>query len=132
MAGERRLARGQALVEMALVMPIFVLILMGIMDLGQAVYAGNALADAAREAARHCLTNPPDSAGMEAAARLVAVALDSGQMAIVIAYPDGNTLPGSRLRVQVTYAYRPITPLISAIAGGGPVSLQAWSTMYLE
>ena len=34
--------RGQALVEFALVIPIFVFLVMGIFDLGRAVYANNA------------------------------------------------------------------------------------------
>src|SRR5688572_18556354 len=44
--------RGQALVEFALVIPIFLLILFGILDLGRAVYAYATLNNAAREGAR--------------------------------------------------------------------------------
>jgi hypothetical protein len=39
-------------VEFALVFPIFILLLFGLIDLGRLVYANNALAEAAREGAR--------------------------------------------------------------------------------
>lgn len=50
--GGRR-QRGQGLVEFALVAPVFVLILIGMVDVGHAVWANNAVANAAREAARY-------------------------------------------------------------------------------
>src|SRR5215208_6268423 len=45
-------SRGQALVEFALIFPIFILLLVSIFDLGHVVWANNSLATAAREAAR--------------------------------------------------------------------------------
>jgi len=50
---ERRRQVGQGLVEFALVLPVFMLILLGMFDLGRAVWANNAVANAAREAARY-------------------------------------------------------------------------------
>lgn len=47
-AGER----GQSMVEFALAVPIFILVLVGVFDLGRAVYAYSTLNNAAREAAR--------------------------------------------------------------------------------
>ncbi len=44
--------RGQGLVEMALILPVFLLVLIGIFDAGRAVYANSALSQAAREGAR--------------------------------------------------------------------------------
>jgi Flp pilus assembly protein TadG len=44
--------RGQALVEFALVFPLFVLLLFGLVDLGRLAYINNAIAEAAREGAR--------------------------------------------------------------------------------
>lgn len=43
---------GQGLVEFGLVLPIFLAILIGMVDLGRAVWANNSVANAAREAAR--------------------------------------------------------------------------------
>jgi Flp pilus assembly protein TadG len=47
---------GQALVEFALVIPIFILVLFGLIDMGRAVYANHTLAQATREAARLAAT----------------------------------------------------------------------------
>jgi Flp pilus assembly protein TadG len=45
-------AHGQSLVEFALVLPIFVLLLFGLLDMGRAVYVNNTLSQVTREAAR--------------------------------------------------------------------------------
>ena len=50
--GGRSRARGQGLVEFALVLPVFMVILIGMVDLGRAIWANNAVANSAREAAR--------------------------------------------------------------------------------
>ena len=44
--------RGQALVEFALVLPVFLMILFGIIDGGRYVFQNNVLSQAAREGAR--------------------------------------------------------------------------------
>jgi hypothetical protein len=44
--------RGQALVEFALVLPIFLVLLFGIIDLGRYIYMNSTLSEAAREGAR--------------------------------------------------------------------------------
>lgn len=44
--------RGQALLEFALILPIFVVAILGMVDVGRAIWANNAVANAAREAAR--------------------------------------------------------------------------------
>jgi Flp pilus assembly protein TadG len=48
---------GQALVEFALVVPIFLALLMGIVDFGRVVWASNSLASAAREGARFAIVH---------------------------------------------------------------------------
>lgn len=50
--GDRRRAHGQALVEFALVFPIFFLVLMGLIDGGRLVFTDTTLSQAAREAVR--------------------------------------------------------------------------------
>ena len=50
--GRRTRSRGQGLVEFALVLPVFMVILIGMVDLGRAIWANNSVANSAREAAR--------------------------------------------------------------------------------
>jgi len=45
-------SHGQGLVEFALVLPIFMVMLIGMVDLGRAIWANNSVANAAREAGR--------------------------------------------------------------------------------
>lgn len=49
----RRRSRGQALVEFALAIPIFLVLLFGLVDIGRLVYVNNAISQAAREGARY-------------------------------------------------------------------------------
>ena len=48
----RRRFRGQGLVEFALVLPIFAILLFGIIDFGRYVYTANAINNGTREGAR--------------------------------------------------------------------------------
>jgi Flp pilus assembly protein TadG len=72
-SGQRR---GQALVEFALVFPIFAIMLFGIVDLGRYVFTANSLDNGAREAARSASvsTRPAECAGLDRGACAVAIA----------------------------------------------------------
>ena len=80
--------RGQALVEFALALPILILLLVGIFDLGRAVYAFNTINNAAREGARLAIVdqncNAIGQAGQQHAASL----------SVNWAY-DGSLAPGA-------------------------------------
>jgi hypothetical protein len=52
-SSRRRDQRGQALMEFAIVLPVFLAILLGMIDIGRGVWANNTVANAAREAARY-------------------------------------------------------------------------------
>jgi len=53
-----RSEEGQTLVEFALVIPIVMLLMLGLFDLGRIVFINNSLSDGARHGARHAATNP--------------------------------------------------------------------------
>ena len=53
----RSKTRGQAMVEFALVFPVFILLLVGMFDFGRVVWVNNTLATAAREAARFAIVH---------------------------------------------------------------------------
>src|SRR5439155_25575240 len=52
--------RGQALVEFALIVPIFILLLVGMFDVGRVVFASNDASHAARDATRFASVSPVD------------------------------------------------------------------------
>jgi hypothetical protein len=53
----QRRSTGQALVEFAIIIPIFLVLLVGIFDFGRVVWAQNSLASAAREGARFAIVH---------------------------------------------------------------------------
>ena len=53
-----RSEEGQTLVEFALVIPIVILLMLGLFDMGRIVFINNSLSDGARHGARHAATDP--------------------------------------------------------------------------
>ena len=60
----RKHPRGQALVEFALILPVFVLLIVAVFDFGRVVWATTSVTNAAREAARYAIVHggSPDNA----------------------------------------------------------------------
>ena len=54
---KRERSAGQAMAEFALVLPLFAAMVLGILDLGRAVWANSALANATREGARYAISH---------------------------------------------------------------------------
>jgi len=111
----RQRGRGQALVEFALVFPILIIIILGTVDLGRAVYAYNTVGNAARSGVRVAIVSQT-AASIRNAAKAQAVLLDLQDSDIAVTY--GCASPYSIdcvASVTVTYKYLPITPVISQI-----------------
>lgn len=117
--------RGDSLVELALVLPVLLLILIGILDLGRAVYAYHVVANCAREGARYGVGVENNPAAIAAVVRSAAVGLDTSQLAVSVTYPTQDTI-----RVEVNYNFRLITPLVAQAIGGQSVTLHSAATMY--
>jgi Flp pilus assembly protein TadG len=83
-------ARGQAMVEFALILPALMVLMLGIFEFGRAVYTSNALANAAREGARYGIINPTDTGGIKAHAIETAVGLSLAPASVTVSCPDGN------------------------------------------
>ncbi len=52
-----RASRGQGLVEFSIVLPLFLVMLFGVVDFGRVIWADDSLANAAREAARFAIVH---------------------------------------------------------------------------
>lgn len=122
----RHRERGDGLVEFALILPVLMLVLMGILDLGRAVYAYNVVANSAREGARYGIASPSDTVGMINVARSSAVGLDPNRITVTIDNPTSDTL-----RVAVSYDFHLVTPLVAQVLGGrSALLLTSQATMY--
>jgi Flp pilus assembly protein TadG len=128
MNSRRSDARGQSLVEFALVLPIFILVLMGLFDLGRGVYAYNTLSNASREAARVAIVNQvPATVQAEAVKQAVGLGITGANVTIAYAESDGTvcTAPYNLsciASITVTYQFTAATPVISQIVGPFPIS----------
>lgn len=123
----RPAARGQALVEFALVIPMLVFLLMGMFDLGRGIYAYNVVASAAREGARLGITQSPlNAAAIRSYAFANTTALDPTQLTMdaPVCSPDCET--GAALTVTIRYHFQPITLFFASI------DLVGKSTMTIE
>ncbi len=123
--------RGQAIIEFALIFPILLLIIMGIFDFGYAVFANNMIENAARAGARAAVIKANSDTIIRGRARSVAPGLDLSNDAQIVISPSPNRSYDQPVSVTVRYLYRPITPLIGQVIGGG-IQLSATSTMIVE
>jgi hypothetical protein len=126
---ERGQTRGQALVEFALVLPILLILLLGVLDFGRAIAAYNSVSNAARSGARVAIVNQ-DLAAIEAAVESEGISLGDIEVEFD---PDVNNKPacpaddccpqiGCIVEVRVTSSYVPATPIFSNIVGTIDVS----------
>jgi len=128
--------RGTAAVEFALVLPVLLLIVFGIIDFGRALNAQIVLTGAAREGVRLAALGYPDAAIQ---ARVAAAAPDlSGVTVTVAASCPPGAGPTADAEVNVSYSFSFITP-IGAVAGlvggsglGAPIVLTAQEVMPCE
>jgi hypothetical protein len=149
----RHKKHGQALVEFALVIPIFLLLLIALFDLGRAVFAYNTLTNAAREGARLAIVNQDKASVLNRAKGQTAIVelddpsadvhyyqvADDGTPNLAEACPTGGApsvanpvAVGCLAVVSFEATYRPLTPLISNILFGSGVKFTAESVLTVE
>ena len=133
---------GQALVEFSLVLIPFLILMMGVFDLGRAIYMMNTTAEAAREIARVTSVHPWNSTkNLGTSSESTAVISTQRELLpnmnftpntdivcvdindAVMADPQ-CALSGSFVRVRVRATFSPVTPLVSMF---GSHTLEAYS-----
>ena len=125
--------RGAAAVEFALVFPLLLLIVFGIIDFGRALNAQITLTQAAREGARLAAVGQPN-----VASRTQAAAVGLSPVSVTVTGCPTGAGPGADAVVTATYSFSFVTP-VGAIAGlfggsglGSPVTLTAQGVMPCE
>ncbi len=131
--------RGQSLVEFALVIPIFLLIVFALIDMGRLVYINNALAEGAREGTRwgSVLVRSQSAAGRTAVGTyasnslaavpdpLVTVTCLNGEDGVVKA----TCRPGDILVVRIESTVTMFTPILAQIVGPRPYTAISKTTV---
>jgi Flp pilus assembly protein TadG len=137
-------SRGQAMVEFALVIPIFLLLLVGIFDLGRAVFAYNTLTNAAREGARMAIVNqyePSIIARAKNASAIIELNVPNVEVHFWQTNLDGTpdttrpcALVANNCLAVVTFeaTYYPITPIVSNVVFKNGVTFTATSILPVE
>ena len=122
--------KGQATVEMALVMPIIILLLFGIMEFGRIFNAYLIVTTASREGARAGVVGAADAA-IRSAVTTTAGTLDTVAMSVYITPSSSLRTRGASLTVSIEYPIRVFTPVINSITGD-PFVVRSQTTMRVE
>jgi Flp pilus assembly protein TadG len=140
--GSRERQRGQSLLEFALVMPLAVLLLIAVFDVGRAVYGLNAVSNAARMGGRTAVVNQTGlDIRQRAADQATALGIDASAVACDASNipttssgtciqfktaemtADCNTLSVGCVAVVTTkWTFSPITPLLGQFIGNVPLT----------
>jgi Flp pilus assembly protein TadG len=128
--------RGQGLVEFSLALIPFLMILMGIVDLGRGIYMNNGVAEAAREMARVTAVHPGVVLGDSAETQAVigtqknlvpGLASPGATISFTCTNFNGVAMTGAGcrgtstdkvvfVRVQITVPFSVLTPILSMVA----------------
>lgn len=106
--------RGQAMVELAIVLPILLLLVMGIIDFGRIYHGYLAVTTAAREAARQAAIGATD-AEIKETALTAASPLDTAALSVQVSPGESGRYPGTAITVEVRYSLPLLTPIIQGM-----------------
>ena len=152
-SGRVHSGKGTTVVEYALVLPFFLLLVLGMIDLGWYFFVEHTLQYATREGMRLALVGRKlmDESGnpMSREASIIKTIKDNASLAVdpsslsIYIFPIGNDYtdpanwenldpyaggPGSYMRVKTRYTYNFLTPLIGAFFTGGNTLVEAQGT----
>jgi len=123
---------GQASVEFAVGLMMFLILLIGAVELGRAAWVWNTMAHGAREAARYGASPTKTSTQIRdyAISRATGAGLTSGEVTVTRGVCGD---PAQPLTVSITHTFTPLATGVARLWGGnGAISMNASSSMYVE
>ena len=108
--------RGQALVELAVALPVLILLLLAVMEFGFLFSSYLQVLHGAREGIRAGALGASD-AEIRQRVEDAAPQLDPGRLVVEVDPAESNRHPGDMLRVTVRYRYETLVPLIGGLLG---------------
>lgn len=123
-------------------LPVLLMLIVGLFDVGRAVEQENTLAYAAREGSRYAIVHGSSSSSpipycASCTNATVTGVVDSaavsvnGPIAVTLAYPDGDNKRGSRVSIQATAPFVPL-PSRWLFNGALSVTLRGGSELVIE
>ncbi len=124
-----RHASGQGLVELALALPVLLLILLGTVDLGRMFFDYIEMRNAAREAAGWVSRHPDELAA--ARAKATGHGLPAGAVVTVTCTGSGCKTPGANAEAKavITSTFTPVATGFLSTFGLGSIPLRAEASM---
>lgn len=127
--------KGTALVEFALVLPILLLILFGLLDFGKAFNYWNDQTHLAAEGARWAVVNSNPGSGGQSLQQYIQQQADTAELrglaTVCVSFPSGTQNVGDPVTVTVKSRYRWI-PFIQSKLGLTTTTISGTATMRLE
>ena len=122
--------KGQSLIEFAILLPLLLLLLMGILEFGLMLNAYLSINNSAREGARLGIV---DGSNLEISELITNLStnLSTEDLVVNIIPLEGSRQSGDALTVEVIYNYQVIIPIISNILND-VVVLKAKTSMRIE
>ena len=123
--------RGQALVEMALILPLLILLLCGIIEFGRIFNTSLIISNASREGARKASLGANDTEIKASISNSAASKLNQSLMTVSISPSPAVRIYGAEAEVRIDYKLNLITPVISSILPN-PLPLSSKTVMRVE
>ncbi|MCF0112288.1 MAG: pilus assembly protein [Erysipelotrichaceae bacterium] len=121
--------RGQAMVEMALVLPIFLCLVCGIIDFGWLFYNQISLNNAAREGARYAVVHYEPGTDWKENALLT---MESSMVGVDNAVAVVSDPSWQQIKAEVSADVHILTGLLQTFLGKDTITLEASCVMRLE
>jgi len=146
----RGFARGegaQSLVEFAIMLPLFLLLVTGILDMARAVWQENSLAYAVREGTRYAIVhgsagspivgpcsvclNPVSNNLGNVVDAVTSNAIGVPNIDVTVDYPDGDNQRNHRVTVDATAPFVPL-PSQYLLGGAFQITLRGGSQLFIQ
>ncbi|MCM8710241.1 pilus assembly protein [Clostridium sp. SYSU_GA19001] len=106
--------KGQALVEFAIILPLLLLLIMGIVQFSMIINSYLSIQNAAREGARAGILGSSDIE-IKNIIKAVSPSLEASNLTVTITPTESSRKSGDTLTVKIDYNYPLIVPIISSI-----------------
>jgi Flp pilus assembly protein TadG len=126
---------GQAVVELAITLPILIIILCGIIDYGWIITNQNAIDHSAREGARYAIVNASDSGAVEMIkeyAKSLAPESMRGSMDVTVTFTNASDRRAGDVLVDVSADVAILTPVTGIFFEGQITTLHSSCRMKVE
>jgi len=126
---------GQSALEFALILPILLIVVCGIIDFGWLLYNQLAVSNTARESARYAVVNASTALGpalVTTKANSLAPASIKPNMTVTVTYSDTSTPVRGYVTVKITTRIKVLTPVLGVFSPNQQRTLSSSVTMKCE